>query len=46
MLGDRVAVARPGKQRAEDQQIERAAQQLDPGVIVPGHRVETLHIIV
>src|SRR5216110_1100996 len=46
VLRNRVAVAWPGKQRPEDQKVERPAEQLEARFNVPSHSVEALHIIV
>ena len=36
VFGDRVAVGGSGKQRAEDEEVERALQQLNTGSAAPG----------
>ena len=44
--GDRVAVLGSGAQRAQDQELERALQQLDTGRLAPRHCVGNLqHIL-
>src|SRR3989442_2863485 len=46
VLGDRLAVSGPGKQRAEDEQVERALQQLNTGRCIVAHCVDTLRCFV
>jgi len=40
---DRVAVARPGGECSEDQQVERALKEIDAGRAFPVHSVDILH---
>ena len=42
VFGDRVAVGGSGKQGAEDQEIERASQQLNTGRRLASHCVDIL----
>src|SRR5436190_3991732 len=46
VLRDRVPVARTGQQRLEDQEVERAAKEVDARGRLAGHCVESLHSIV
>ena len=46
VLRDRVSVARPGQERSQDQEVERAAQKIDTRRGLTSHGVETLHNIV
>jgi hypothetical protein len=42
VLGNRVAVSGPGEECAEDEQVERALEQLDAGRCIATHCVDIL----
>jgi hypothetical protein len=46
VFGDGVAVSGSGKQRSEDEKVERALQELDPGRGITEHCVDILRFIV